>query len=305
MAQTQHAKLSPRYWIKQVILIVLVAGLGVWGFLDGFIIYPAQAVKFAQWTEWEYLSFLESPPPTASAGANLGVASIPDPVDAYDRLGNPGYNRNPATLNDVRGNWLDALAIAGRLESQYTTYPRDNSEEGQVGSAFERLDELRDAWGDVDRANAPKRRSRFDIMAQYPIFLVGAGLAIYFIYGLVRAVGTRYAWNPDTKRIALPGGIEVSPEHVAEFDKSQWHKFYVVLHLNETHPTHAGKNIKVDLYRHQGVEDWILEMERERFPEQAEATPDDMSTSEADQPDATERDSNTDPDDSQEPGKTP
>lgn len=279
MAQPQNATLSPRYWIKQVVIIAAVAALGVWGFVDGFILYPAQAVKFAQWTEWEYLSFLDNPPPAASAGVNLGVASIPEPEDAYERLGSPSYNRNPATMEDVRGNWLDALNIAGRLDSQYTTYPRENDDEGQVGTAFERLAELRETWGDVDRANAPKRRSRFDIKAQYPIFLVGAGLALYFSYGLIRAVGTRYAWDPDAKKITLPGGIEVKPEHVAEFDKSQWHKFYVVLHLNETHPTHAGKNIKVDLYRHQGVEDWILEMERERFPEQAAATPDDATTS--------------------------
>ncbi|MEQ9097454.1 MAG: hypothetical protein RIE32_14460 [Phycisphaerales bacterium] len=302
MAQTQHAKLSSRYWIKQVILTVLVAGLGVWGFLDGFILYPAQAVKFAQWTEWEYLSFLDSPPPAASAGANLGVASIPDPAETFERLGSPGYNRNPATLDDVRGNWLDALSIVGRLEPQYTTYPRENPDEGQVGSPFERLAELRETWGDIERGNAPKRRSRFDIMAQYPIFLVGAGLALYFAYGLVRAVGTRYVWDPVAKRITLPGGIEVTPEQVEEFDKSQWHKFYVVLHLNEKHPTHGGKNIKVDLYRHQGVEDWILEMERERFPEQADATPDDATTSEPTQADDVEP--NADTDESQEPGKT-
>ena len=303
MAQTQHAKLSPRYWIKQVILTILVSGLGVWGFYDGFILYPAQAVRFAEWAEWEYLAFLDNPPPAASAGANLGVASIPDPVETYDRLGNPGYNRNPATVNDVRGNWLDALSIVNRLDPQYTEYPRNNADEGQIGSAFERLAALRETWGDVDRGNAPKRRSRFDIMAQYPIFLVGAGLGLYFAYGLFRAVGTRYAWDPDAKRVTLPGGIEVKPEHIAEFDKSQWHKFYVVLHLNETHPTHAGKNVKVDLYRHQGVEDWILEMERERFPEQAEATPDDASSSQADEPAADKP--NAEPDDSQESGKTP
>lgn len=278
MAQTQpakshQAKLSPRYWIKQLVIIIVVAGLGVWGFLDGFIIYPAQAVKFAQWSEWEYLSFLESPPPTASAGANLGVASIPEPADAYERLGTPGYNRNPATMDDFRGNWLDALKIVGRLDPQYTTYPRENAHEGRVGSAFEHLATLRETWGEVDRSNAPKRRSSFDIMAQYPIFLVGAGLALYFGYGLARAVSTRYAWEPETKRITLPGGIQVTPGQVAEFDKSQWHKFYVVLRLTDTHPTHAGKGIKVDLYRHQGVEDWILEMERERFPENPDATP--------------------------------
>ncbi|MEQ8316482.1 MAG: hypothetical protein RIE77_11455 [Phycisphaerales bacterium] len=303
MAETQQAKLSPRYWIKQVVLAVLVLGLGVWGFYDGFILYPAQAVKFAEWTEWEYLDFLDNPPPAASAGANLGVASIPDPVETYDRLGNPSYNRNPATMDDVRGNWLDALSIVNRLDPQYTKYPRENADEGEIGSAFERLAALRETWGDVDRGNAPKRRSRFDIMAQYPIFLVGAGLGLYFAYGLFRALGTRYAWDPDAKRITLPGGIEVEPEHVAEFDKSQWHKFYVVLRLNDSHPTHAGKNIKVDLYRHQGVEDWILEMERERFPDQAEATPDDASTSEIDE--AAKPEANAGPDDSQEPGKTP
>jgi len=284
MAENQNASLSPRYWIKQAIIIVVVAGLGVWGFLDGFVWYPAQAVKFAQWSEWEYLDFLDNPPPEASAGANLGVASIPDPIEEYERMGNPDFVRNPATLAEVRGNWLDALGIAGMLDPMYTEFPRENEKEGLVGSAFERLASLRETWGDVDRSNAPKRRSRFDIMAQYPIFLVGTGLALYFGYGLFRAVGTRYSWDPDTKRITLPGGIEITPDQIDEFDKSQWHKFYVVLSLGEGHRTHASKSIKVDLYRHQGVEDWILEMERERFPEQSEATPDETPTSAEDEP---------------------
>ena len=108
-------------------------------------------------------------------------------------------------------------------------------------------------------------------MAQYPIFLIGTGLALYFLYGLLRAASMKYAWDPDAKRITLPGGIDVVPDHVAEFDKSQWHKFYVNLVLNDTHSSHAGQAVKVDLYRHVGPEEWILEMERERFPEQAEA----------------------------------
>lgn len=272
MAETQHAKLSPRYWIKQVIIIVVVAALGCWGFYDGFMLYPKQAVRFAQWAEWEYLDFLRNPP-AGAVGANLGVASIPNPEDTFDRLGNPGYNRNPESVDDVRGNWLDALAIVDHLDAQYTEYPRENEDEGVVGTAFERHGQLQEIWGNIDRANAPKRRSRFDIMAQYPIFLVGFGLALYFTYGLIRAVATRYSWDPQAKRITLPGGIEVTPDQIEEFDKSQWHKFYVLLHLSESHPTHPGKTVKVDLYRHQPVEDWILEMERERFPEQADATP--------------------------------
>ena len=278
MAETQHAKLSPRYWIKQVIIIVVVAALGCWGFYDGFMLYPKQAVRFAQWAEWEYLDFLRNPP-AGAVGANLGVASIPNPEDTFDRLGNPGYNRNPESVDDVRGNWLDALAIVDHLDAQYTEYPRKNEDEGVVGTAFERHGQLQEIWGNIDRANAPKRRSRFDIMAQYPIFLVGFGLALYFTYGLIRAVATRYSWDPQAKRITLPGGIEVTPDQIEEFDKSQWHKFYVLLHLSESHPTHPGKTVKVDLYRHQPVEDWILEMERERFPEQADATP-----AESDQP---------------------
>ena len=282
MAETQHAKLSPRYWIKQAIIIVVVAALGVWGFYDGFILYPQQAKRFAQWAEWEYLDFLRNPP-AGTVGANLGVASIPDPQDTFERLGEPGYNRSPEGIDDYRGNWLDALAIINHLDPQYTEYPRENPDEGVVGTPFERHDQLQEIWGQTDRGNAPKRRSRFDIMAQYPIFLVGVGLALYFGYGLIRAVATRYAWEPNTKRITLPGGIQVTPEQVAEFDKSQWHKFYVLLHLTQDHPTHAGKAIKVDLYRHQPVEDWILEMERERFPEQADTAPSegDPSTSDA------------------------
>ena len=270
MAQTQNAKLSRRYWLKQVILAVLAGGFGIWGFVDGFIIYPSQAVKFAEWSEWEYLEFLRNPPAGASPGANLGVASVADPVEAYADLGEPSNNRSPEDLDDYRGNWLDALSIAGRLDAQYTTFPRDNAKEGVIGSAFERHESLRETWGEVNRDNAPKRRSRFDIMMQYPIFVVGAGAALFLLYRLFRAASTKYSWDPDAKRLSLPGGIQVTPDQIEEFDKSLWHKFYVALVLAESHPTHAGQALKVDLYRHIGPEDCILEMERERFPEEAE-----------------------------------
>ncbi|GIW73720.1 MAG: hypothetical protein KatS3mg103_0242 [Phycisphaerales bacterium] len=267
-ARIEHARLSPRYWVKQVVIIVVVAALGLWGFYDGFVLYPRQAERFAQWAEWQYLDFLRNPPPGA-VGANLGVASIQDPAETFERLDKPAYTRSPADVDDYRGNWLNALAVIGRLDPRYTTYPRENPQEGSVGSAFDRYEQLQAVWGEVDEALAPKRRSRFDILAQYPIFILGVGLAAYFTIGLVRAATTRYAWDPVAKRLTLPRGIEVAPHHVAEFDKSQWHKFYVLLRLTDDHPTHPGKTIKVDLYRHTPVEAWILEMERERFPDQA------------------------------------
>ncbi len=284
MAQTQNAKLSRRYWVKQLIFAFVAGGLGIWGFLDGFIIYPNQAVKFAQWSEWEYLEFLRNPPAGASPGANLGVASIADPVEVYEDLGEPTNNRSPEDLDDYRGNWLDALSIAGRLDAQYTTFPRDNGPEGAIGSAFERHETLRDTWSEVNRDNAPKRRSRFDIMMQYPIFAVGAGAAAFLLLRLFRAASTKYSWDEGTKRLTLPGGVQITPDQIQEFDKSLWHKFYVALVLTGSHPTHAGQTIKVDLYRHVGPEDWILEMERERFPEESvtnDATNDDSAAENA------------------------
>jgi len=280
MGSEQRARLAPRYWVKQAIIVVALLGLGVWGALDLFVIYPERARRFATWAEWQYLNFLDNPPASAGAGVNLGMASVPDPREAYERMGRPGYTRNPETLEDYRANWLDALSIIGNLDPAYTTFPRENPREGDVGSPYDRRDELAADWESVDRSRAPKRLSRFDILSQWPIFLGGVGLAGYFAFGLFRAMGARYAWDESQAAITLPGGVRVAADQVEEFDKSKWHKFYVALVLGESHPTHAGRRVTVDLYRHTPVEQWILEMERRRFPERFAADGQDADTSE-------------------------
>ncbi|MEO1007302.1 MAG: hypothetical protein AAFX79_01915 [Planctomycetota bacterium] len=288
MAETQSARLSPRYWIKQTLIGLVALGIGLWGLLDLFWIYPERARGFAQYMEWRYLDFLNDP--GSGAGVNLGIASVPDPQQTLDELGQPGYNRNPEDLGDHRGNWLDAVSIAYTLDAAYTTYPRENPDEGEIGSPYDRYDELAAEWQGVDRSRAPKRKSEFDFAVQWPIFLIGVGGAAVCFFGLARAVGTRYAWDADAKKLTLPGGIDVAPEHIEEFDKRKWHRFYVELQLTKDHPSHAGQSVKVDLYKHEPVEQWILELERIRFPDRGQdddAPPADDSENPGDEKDPT------------------
>ena len=60
--------------------------------------------------------------------------------------------------------------------------------------------------------------------------------------------------------LPLPDRSILEPSDLKEVDKRKWHKFLVHLAIKDGHANHGGKRLKIDLYRYQNLEDWILEI---------------------------------------------
>ena len=57
--------------------------------------------------------------------------------------------------------------------------------------------------------------------------------------------------------VTLPDGRTITPDMIESVDRSKWDKFYVFLRLNDGSP-----DVRLDLLRHEPLEEWFLEMER-------------------------------------------
>ena len=64
------------------IFLAVFLGLGVWGYYDAAIKYPARGLRHAQWAQWQYLG-------AAIKSGYSASASVPDPVAEFARLSEP------------------------------------------------------------------------------------------------------------------------------------------------------------------------------------------------------------------------
>jgi hypothetical protein len=129
------------------------------------------------------------------------------------------------------------------------------------------LRELTEHW---KTAKAPKPLAFYDLPSQWLFVAIGYGGGLY-LAGLIGWTGSRkYRYDKSEHCLVLPGGAQIRPADVAEFDKRRWHKYFLTLRLRD------GRAIRLDLLRHVPLEDWVLSMERIAFPEaaaEAEAGP--------------------------------
>lgn len=106
----------------------------------------------------------------------------------------------------------------------------------------------------------PAALAAYDLPSQWIFVIVGYGAALYLIFLVLRVIPKRYSYEPEEKRLILPGGAAFIPADVKEFDKRKWHKFFVTINLRD------GRAFRLDLLRYVPLEDWVLEMERAAFP---------------------------------------
>jgi hypothetical protein len=250
-----------RPWALKIILFGTVMFLfGLYGLYDATVDYPRRGERFASYALFQYLE----------AASERGVldraaVSIENPVSEYRRLG----KSSPQGFELTRYRWLDSLAKIGQLKPERTA----------LNAPAETYRQLRTAWYEGDKArNAPKELASYDIPVQWIFFAIGIGGAIW-LGGLFLSVRARkYSWDPESRTLTLPGGQALTPADLEDVDKRKWDKFLVFLKIKPSHPALGGRELKLDLYRHAPLEEWVLEMERTAFPERAaEAKPPDPS----------------------------
>lgn len=264
----QTTVVNKKWALKMTLIAVAFLGLFIWGVVDAIVVYPKRGARAAEFSEFQHLAELQK-----AGKLSNDQASVKDPTGELDKL-LAKQKSDPASLGtDERAvlDWLTQLKLISRLDPSNTAFPRTDfrKEEGKqvaVGSADERLVQLRDRYTKADASGqikAPSPLSWWDIPSQWAIAAVGIVVALWMVILMLRVKSVSYAWDAATKTLTLPGGATLTPADIIEFDKSKWEKFYISLVTREDHPTFKGAAVELDLYRHVPLEDWVLEMEKD------------------------------------------
>lgn len=243
-------KLNRTWVIKTAVYLVVLLGLGIWGLVDGLIVYPERGRGAASFLEKEYLAQSEE-------AGELLRASIADPRAEFDRLraaedtirqraAEAQAQQRSAEAAEVelaRLEWLTALSRISALDPAHTN----------IADPSARLTTLQNEWA---TRKPPKPLSAFDIPSQWLIAFAGLGLTAWILFLFAAVARKKFRYEPASMRLTLPCGRTITPAEIAELDKRQWHKFFVTVRTKD------GKSTKLDLLRYTPLEQWILEMEK-------------------------------------------
>lgn len=258
MSGTQRTSLNRTWLLKMGVFFVVLVGFGTWGLVDGLHFYPARGEADAS---FKLLAYLKK----AAAAGRMNEVKVENPKDELKSLsGRVGELKKVAGSSAsvtsslqqaeyelARYEWLDSLSRVWRLESAPSRIEADPR--AQMAALEEEL----------KAKNQPTPLERFDLAFQWLFVGVGYIGGVWMLVVLARARAQVYTWAAEEQRLTLPSGASFVPADIREFDKRKWHKFYITLNMND------GKSHELDLLRHVPLEQWVLEMERTRFPETA------------------------------------
>lgn len=242
----QTTTINRSWLIKMGVFIAVLIGLGLWGLFDALIAYPNRGRKHAEFAEWQYLE-------QASQSGLMIQASTPNPVEELARLrteresieSDPSLAEPRRQMQLTRLDWLTALHRVGDLDPANTVFDDPRA----------RLNELEASW---QSKTAPKPLGAYDIPLQWVIVAAGFGGGLWIVALLFSASRRVYTYDPEKMALTLPnGGRTITPADIKEVDKRKWDKFFVFFHMKDDSP-----EIKLDLLRYKGLEEWVLEMEK-------------------------------------------
>ena len=272
-----------RPWLVRVVIMFIVCvGFGTWGLYDAVSVYPARGAGYAEYAEYQYLRLATEARDTgedrgifraerlsvADPEAELGRLSEDETLESLrmDEANETSSRHYRAQMDLAKRDWLIALSRIGMLDAQHTTFGEGTDRPDPA----QRFGALQARW---TTESPPSPLEVYDIPFQWAIMVVSYALALYLLVLFVRVSSTTYRWKPSDKRLYLPGGNDqrsLVPDDLIELDKRKWDKFIVFVKVADEHPALAGQEIKFDLFRHSRLEDWILEMEAEAFPDEGE-----------------------------------
>ncbi|QYU67424.1 hypothetical protein J4558_21240 [Leptolyngbya sp. 15MV] len=245
-----------RPWLlKFCAFLLMLVGFGIWGLYDAVHLYPQRGLRHARFVQWEMMQEAER---RGRLDSRLGTE---DPRAELARLRDLAREGRDDALDKARLAWLQALSNAGHLSPDKTT----------ITDARATFEALRTEWtAGAEARNAPKPLASYDIPVQWLFCAIGLGGGALLLVHILRVARRRYRWDPSTKTLTLPGGERLSPADLQDIDKRKWDKFLVFLLVKPGHASLGGREIKLDLYHHDPLESWVLEMEKAAFPERAQ-----------------------------------
>jgi hypothetical protein len=279
----QRSNLSRRWLIKMAICTTVSLGIGLACVYDAVIRYPARGIDAAEHLEYLFLQQLaddhrEFQYKESVADPAAGERGSRARLEEFDKR---GKDAKLSKSDELLREWLGQLRIVGKIEpaSTSTAIPRtdfrrdENGNHVEVKDFGQRLGALRTTWTSGG-ARSVVPLSDNDLYTQWAIAAVGLGVGGWLLFLMASAKSRVYRWDPQEQRLTLPGGASLVPSDIAEFDKRKWHRLFINLKIKPSHPQLGGKDLELDLLRHEPVEDWVLAMERTAFPEDAEKTDD-------------------------------
>ena len=262
-----------RGWVIKSLLVVLVfVGLGIWGLVDATYLYPKRGQNVINHAEAGYLEV------TTKGGTRRSRdISIEDPAarlqslqEAVDLASKQQSDRNfagtPRSLTSAENATYQWLTALDRLENM-EALTRQNEEELARRKAGEEprdtktlfvdpvqhLNDLKE--NELKEAPQPKPLKKFDLPLQWLFVVIGWGVGIPLLGMFLINAAKSYRYDPASRTLTMPGGTTVTPETLTGFDKRKWDKFLLFITLQgET------QERKVDLYRYNELEDWLVEI---------------------------------------------
>ncbi len=291
MAETLSCTLNRNWVLKTGVFLIVLLGFGCWAMYDAAWLYPARGLAAASRNLRDYLvaadkaGFLRSDR-IAAADPKAELAKLSSRVGELRGAalrGETGEGR-AAAMDVARYEWLSALDRAWKLDAkpkwlgEYTApakrtlwHDMGKGEGYAIGADGARTalepqalrNELAAYWSSAPVQ--PTALSAWDLPVQWLFVVVGFGVGGYLIFLMLRckrrAGLTRF--EPGAQRLTVPEGASFTPDELEDVDKRQWHKYYVTLQLKD------GSRHTLDLLRYVPLEEWVLGMERTRFPERA------------------------------------
>lgn len=291
----QTTRLGRTWLMKMGIFAILLFFFGCYGLFDALYAYPKRGMADQSYKFKEYLARARDAGKLSASGVK-----VEDPKAAYadlkkraDELAKAGESPSNK-LEIAKLRWLESLAVLWKLRPDPIVVAEGTGMTGSTttntasntvrtlyfdvgeGTAFALegpqrtrvdvslgglLDELGKKW---EKSDQTQPLAGYDLPVQWLFVVIGFGGALYLFTLIARAAGTKYRWEPESKRLTLPGGRAIVPADLKDVDKRRWHKFFVTLVL------HDGSTQTLDLYRFDPLEQWILTMEQAAFPDRAQ-----------------------------------
>ncbi len=262
------APINPRWMLKLTVITLVVFVVGAWGLWDATTVYPNRGIRYAEYAKYQYLEQAQIAN-DEDFGVFLRESSVTNPVEELARLQDPSSQSSRplrASMMNARLVWLEALKVVGHLKEEYTT----------IESPQREFDALKSEWQSA--ASIPKPLHTFDLFVQWMVMVVCWLIALVMFVHILKTRAKKYSWKADSMTLTIPGNHAISPEDLEEVDKRKWDKFIVFLKIKDSHETLGGKEVSVDTYQRQFVEEWILAMEEKAFGSQEDGDDADSSS---------------------------
>jgi hypothetical protein len=284
---TLETNLARKWVIKMAVFLVVSIGFGIYGLYDATIAYPNRGEKSASWHLYTYLAqadvalILEN-----DLTVPEGLTAAEQYEEFENQLGDLTQSAEGTSLRAkadaakvARYYWLGSLGVLGELTNERVA-------EDLSGKPRDTLLELHAKWQNADR---PKPLASYDIPVQWLFTFIGLGGGAIMLIHMARIASKKYTWNAEELRLGLPGGASLVPADIEVFDRRKWDKFMIFLKVNAEHKELGGKEIKLDLYQYQPLEEWYTEMHKHARPEDFE----DDNADESDNADKQEADADS------------